>query len=190
MAEFAAALQELKAHHITNLKEGKRRPFLASDHVRTLYASNSVAASAINDNKDIVGLQMLAQDLGQQESDDNRTAISTSTENLQSAGATPVAQNDFIAQLEERRKKAQEQAINNVNRIYDEAARIGEEHPDLQPHLLTTLDVVSKLFQDLFDRLADFISGVVKKVAEWLDQAWKTIKDTFNMLTSWISHWF
>ncbi|MBD8556929.1 hypothetical protein IFT84_20680 [Rhizobium sp. CFBP 8762] len=187
MTDFAAALQELKDHHINNIKQGKRRYYVPSERVRKFY---ELEINVSNDNKDIIELQNLSQDLGQQQSNDNRTAISSSTEAYQNAGATPAAQSTFSEQLEKQRQAAIEQAVDHVNKIYDKAAIIAEKHPDLQPLILSTLDTISKLFEELYNKLSDFISGVIDTIVEWLDHAWKTIKDTFNAFTSWISHWF
>ncbi|MBY0430035.1 MAG: hypothetical protein K2Q10_02465 [Rhodospirillales bacterium] len=189
MSEFAACLNEIREHHKRNIREGKRVKYTPSEKSSRFFVNDNKAANEA-DHPAIAEFKKQGVELGKGEADNNQTGITSETQTLQNAGATQKAQSNFKEQLERRREAAKEQAVKNVDKIYDTALEIGTQHPELQNQVLSVTDIISGLFNKLFGKVADFISGIVKAVVEWLKNAWESIKNTFSSIGSWISSWF
>jgi hypothetical protein len=190
MSDFADCLYEMRNHYKTNAAEGRSTHYVPSERfAKKFQASNLVGLSA-DDQQIVEGLQKLGQDTGQEDADYNQQAIAARTEELKGAGNTPAAQKTFKEQMEEQKKRAKDNAAQNIDKIYDEAIRIGEENPSAQGAIVSTMDVLSNLWDSLVTKIVDFVKDIVNKFVEWVKNAWESITSTFNAIGSWISGWF
>ncbi|AOJ71266.1 MULTISPECIES: hypothetical protein [Burkholderia] len=192
MSQFVDVLEEMRAHYKSSVGQASPRRYAASQQLAAYFTAaqaSSVKLSA-QENDLLKGLQIDAQASGQEEASGIETGIVGATEALKSAGASPTSVEEFKKKMEEQRKKAKEDSNARIDKIFDTAIKIGLEHPDLQQPIVVLIDKIGNFFNDLFNKIADFIVGVVRDVVAWLKNAWDSIKSTFNGITGWISGWF
>ncbi|MFG0833726.1 hypothetical protein ACF8OI_09300 [Aeromonas bivalvium] len=190
MSSFALTLNDMRDHYKSNIKAGRQSRYHPKQEHVVFFQSQ--ARTSLSDNgQDVVqGLERYAQSLGQEECATIETGITAETQTLKNDKVSTAAQDAFRAALERKRIEAKEQAAKNVDRIYDEALRIGEAHPEAQGAILGVLESVGTFFQALFDKIVTFISKIVANILEWVKNAWESIKSTFNTISAWVSGWF
>lgn len=190
MSSFALTVNEMRDHYKSNIKAGRQSRYHPKQEHVSFFQSQAKVSLSANGQDVVQGLERYSQSLGQEESASIETGITASTQTLKNEKVSTAAQNIFKDELEKKRAQAKEQAAKNVDRIYDEALRIGEAHPEAQGAILGVLESVGTFFQALFDKIASFISKVVENIVKWVVDAWNSIKSTFNSITSWVSGWF
>lgn len=190
MSDFADCLNEMRNHYKTNIAEGRSTHYVPSEDFASKFQGNNLKGLSADDQQIIEGLQKMGQDTGQEEADFNQQAIAARTEELKGAGNTPEAQKTFKEQMEAQKQKAKDNAAKNIDKIYDEAIRIGEENPAYQGAIVSTMDVLSNLWDSLVTKIVDFVKDIVNKFVEWVKNAWESITSTFKAIGSWISGWF
>ncbi|MGR2680037.1 hypothetical protein [Chromobacterium haemolyticum] len=191
MSSFALALNEMRNHYKNNIKNEKISRYIPSKEHITFHQNQETKGLSNNDQEVVAGLQLYSQNLAQKESSDIEGGITDSTQTYKDSVITDAsAQTRFKDELNRKREEAKRQAIDNVDRVYDEALRIGEAHPEAQAAIMGVLDLAGIFFQNLFEKIASFVSSIVQSVVEWVANAWSSIKSTFNSIGSWISSWF
>ncbi|MGL6370244.1 hypothetical protein ACSZNB_11585 [Aeromonas hydrophila] len=190
MSSFALTVNDMRDHYKSNMKAGRQSRYHPKQEQVSFFQSQAKASLSANGQDVVKGLELYSQALGQEESTSIEAYITASTQTLKNNNVSTAAQNIFKEALEQKRAQAMEQAAKNVNRIFDEALRIGEAYPEAHGVIIGVLESVMTFFQALFDKVATFISVVLNSIVEWVVDAWNSIKNTFTSITSWISGWF
>ncbi|KVD86670.1 hypothetical protein WS62_18740 [Burkholderia sp. ABCPW 14] len=192
MSQFVDVLEEMRTHYKSSLGQTSPRRYAASQHLASYFtaAQESSAELSAQENDLLKGLQIDAQSSGQEEASGIETGIVDATEALKSSGASPTSVEEFKKKMEDQRKKAKEDSNTRIDKIFDTAIKIGLEHPELQHPIVALMDTIGNFFNDLFNKIADFIVGVVRDVVAWLKNAWDSITSTFKGIAGWISSWF
>ena len=83
---------------------------------------------------------------------------------------------DFRAKLDAQRKKALQEAENSLNAAFDKAAKLGEEHPQMQGSILAEMGVM----QNIIAKLVGLINDVVARVISLATDIINGIMGTFE----------
>ncbi|WP_213075540.1 hypothetical protein [Acinetobacter haemolyticus] len=96
----------------------------------------------------------------------------------------------FRDELNKIREDAKKKAADNIDKIFDEAEKIGNEFPTTKNLILVTAQKINQLINDLINKLVEYIVKIVENVVMWLKTAWDSITNTFNGIKNWVLHWF
>jgi phage-related minor tail protein len=97
---------------------------------------------------------------------------------------------NFKDELNKIREDAKKKASDNIDKMFDEAEKIGNDFPEARNIILIAAQKISELINDLFNKLVDYIVSIIKNIVEWIKMAWDSIVSTFNGIKTWILHWF
>jgi hypothetical protein len=190
MSNFAACLSEIRDHYKKNILEGKRARYIPSQEFAHFFANDNRFSLDAAGQDILSGLELEGQSLGREESALNETGITSETQKLKDADVSEEAKKKFREELEKKREEAKKRALENVDKIYDTALTLAEEHPEYQNEILIVVEKIDIFFSDLFGKIANYIKEIVDAIVEWVENAWNSIKDTFNSIGNWISSWF
>lgn len=191
MSSFALALNEMRNHYKNDIKNEKKSRYISSKEHIAFHQNQETKGLSNRDQEVVAGLQLYAQTLARKESSDIEGRITDATQTyIDGHIANVSAQDRFKDELKRVVEDAKRMAIENLDRVYDEALQIGKAHPEAQAAIMNVLISVGTFFQNLFEKIASFVSSIIQSVVEWVANAWSSIKSTFNAINSWISSWF
>lgn len=190
MSNFAARLKELRDHQVEVIQTGRKKRFTPSAEFTATVANDNRRTLSAEEEEVVAGLELLGQSLGKEEAAENEAAITKATQELKDKGNTPEAQKTFKEQMEAAREKSKDRALKNVDKVYDEAIKVGEAFPESQSAILSAVEKIDNFFTELFGKIVDFVVKIVDEIVVWVNKAWNEIKSTFNKIGNWISSWF
>lgn len=191
MSAFIDLMNEMRSHHKNMLGERTRRRFKpSSKELSDIFYSDYDAVLSESEKDSLEGLKYTSQTMGSDTAQGINDKITVSTGELKESGGTQKDIDDFRSKMERQRLEAKENASKNIDKVYDEAIKLGEENPNMQGAISSLMDVVGNLFNDLVSKIVDYVVGIVKSIREWLTRAWESIRSFFGGVTSWISNWF
>lgn len=199
MTNFVNVLNEMKEHYQNNINNGVAIPYypnLVEDSLGLMEATNKYLVADANEFADnsvqdkLNDLENKAKDLASNTASSIEEKIKKSAKDLKENNNSTSANSKFKDELNKIREDAKKQAIDNIDKIFDEAEQIGNDFPAAQNLILIAVQKINQLINDLLTKLIDYIVKIVKDIIEWLKTAWDSITSTFNAIKTWILHWF
>lgn len=198
MTNFVDVLKEMRDHYQNNINTGVAIPYypnLIEDSLGLMEATNKYLvadASELADNpvqSRLDDLQNQAKDLASNTASTIEEKLKKSAKDLKDNNST--AENSkFKDELNKIREDAKKKASDNIDKMFDEAEKIGNDFPAARNLILIAAQKINELINDLFTKIVDYIVSIVKNIVEWIKVAWDSIVSTFNGIKTWILHWF
>lgn len=190
MSDFSECLAEMREHYKSNIRNGKPARYKPSQRFSPLLAGADAKSLSAEQEEVVGGLKILSQSLNQDEASAIEGHITTAAQDLKDDDVSNEAQSDFKRKLEERRQQAKDKAIENVDKIFDEAEKIEAKYPGSGPVILSTLDLAGALTDLVVDKIVEYVGQIVDAVVEWVKKAWDSIRTTFESISDTIAGWF
>lgn len=198
MTNFVDVLKEMRDHYQNNINTGVAIPYypnLVEDSLGLMEATNKYLvadASELADNpvqSRLDDLQNQAKDLASNTASTIEEKLKKSAKDLKDNNST-AGNSKFKDELNKIREDAKKKASDNIDKMFDEAEKIGNDFPAARNLILIAAQKINELINDLFTKIVDYIVSVVKNIVEWIKVAWDSIVSTFNGIKTWILHWF
>ncbi|NUF24805.1 hypothetical protein HUN23_18830, partial [Acinetobacter oleivorans] len=170
-------------------------PNLVEDSLGLMEATNKYLvadASELADNpvqSRLDDLQNQAKDLASNTASTIEEKLKKSAKDLKDNNST-AGNSKFKDELNKIREDAKKKASDNIDKMFDEAEKIGNDFPAARNLILIAAQKINELINDLFTKIVDYIVSIVKNIVEWIKVAWDSIVSTFNGIKTWILHWF
>ncbi|MGP4770377.1 hypothetical protein ACS125_07580 [Acinetobacter sp. PFS20] len=198
MTNFIDVLKEMRDHYQNNINTGVAIPYypnLVEDSLGLMEATNKYLvadASELADNpvqSRLDDLQNQAKDLASNTASTIEEKLKKSAKDLKDNNST-AGNSKFKDELNKIREDAKKKASDNIDKMFDEAEKIGNDFPAARNLILIAAQKINELINDLFTKIVDYIVSIVKNIVEWIKVAWDSIVSTFNGIKTWILHWF
>ncbi|NUF35867.1 hypothetical protein HUN19_17945 [Acinetobacter oleivorans] len=198
MTNFVDVLKEMRDHYQNNINTGVAIPYypnLIEDSLGLMEATNKYLvadASELVDNpvqSRLDDLQNQAKDLASNTASTIEEKLKKSAKDLKDNNST-AGNSKFKDELNKIREDAKKKASDNIDKMFDEAEKIGNDFPAARNLILIAAQKINELINDLFTKIVDYIVSIVKNIVEWIKVAWDSIVSTFNGIKTWILHWF
>ena len=198
MTNFVDVLKEMRDHYQNNINTGVAIPYypnLIEDSLGLMEATNKYLvadASELADNpvqSRLDDLQNQAKDLASNTASTIEEKLKKSAKDLKDNNST-AGNSKFKDELNKIREDAKKKASDNIDKMFDEAEKIGNDFPAARNLILISAQKINELINDLFTKIVDYIVSIVKNIVEWIKVAWDSIVSTFNGIKTWILHWF
>ncbi|WP_151964663.1 hypothetical protein [Acinetobacter oleivorans] len=198
MTNFVDVLKEMRDHYQNNINTGVAIPYypnLVEDSLGLMEATNKYLvadASELADNpvqSRLDDLQNQAKDLASKTASTIEEKLKKSAKDLKDNNST-AGNSRFKDELNKIREDAKKKASDNIDKMFDEAEKIGNDFPAARNLILIAAQKINELINDLFTKIVDYIVSIVKNIVEWIKVAWDSIVSTFNGIKTWILHWF
>jgi len=198
MTNFVDVLKEMRDHYQNNINTGVAIPYypnLIEDSLGLMEATNKYLvadASELADNpvqSRLDDLQNQAKDLASNTASTIEEKLKKSAKDLKDNNST-AGNSKFKDELNKIREDAKKKASDNIDKMFDEAEKIGNDFPAARNLILIAAQKINELINDLFTKIVDYIVSIVKNIVEWIKVAWDSIVSTFNGIKTWILHWF
>jgi len=198
MTNFVDVLKEMRDHYQNNINTGVAIPYypnLVEDSLGLMEATNKYLvadASELADNpvqSRLDDLQNQAKDLASNTASTIEEKLKKSAKDLKDNNST-AGNSKFKDELNKIREDAKKKASDNIDKMFDEAEKIGNDFPAARNLILIAAQKINELINDLFTKIVDYIVSIVKNIVEWIKVAWDSIVSTFNGIKTWILHWF
>ncbi|ENV01780.1 MULTISPECIES: hypothetical protein [Acinetobacter] len=198
MTNFVDVLKEMRDHYQNNINTGVAIPYypnLIEDSLGLMEATNKYLvadASELADNpvqSRLDDLQNQAKDLASNTASTIEEKLKKSAKGLKDNNST-AGNSKFKDELNKIREDAKKKASDNIDKMFDEAEKIGNDFPAARNLILIAAQKINELINDLFTKIVDYIVSIVKNIVEWIKVAWDSIVSTFNGIKTWILHWF
>lgn len=201
MTKFVDVLNEMRNHYQNNINTGVAIPYypnLVEDSLGLMEATNKYLVADVNDASELAdnSVQSKLNDLQNQAKDLASNTASTIEEKLKKSAKdlkdnnSTAGNSKFKDELKRIREDAKKKASDNIDKMFDEAEKIGNDFPAARNLILIAAQKISDLINDLFTKIVDYIVSIVKNIVEWIKMAWDSIVSTFNGIKTWILHWF
>lgn len=201
MTNFVDVLNEMRGHYQNNINTGVAIPYypnLVEDSLGLMEATNKYLVADVNDASELAdnSVQSKLNDLQNQAKDLASNTASTIEEKLKKSAKdlkdnnSTAGNSKFKDELKRIREDAKKKASDNIDKMFDEAEKIGNDFPAARNLILIAVQKISDLINDLFTKIVDYIVSIVKNIVEWIKMAWDSIVSTFNGIKTWILHWF
>ncbi|WP_336012070.1 hypothetical protein [Acinetobacter calcoaceticus] len=201
MTKFVDVLNEMRGHYQNNINTGVAIPYypnLVEDSLGLMEATNKYLVADVNDASELAdnSVQSKLNDLQNQAKDLASNTASTIEEKLKKSAKdlkdnnSTAGNSKFKDELKRIREDAKKKASDNIDKMFDEAEKIGNDFPAARNLILIAAQKISDLINDLFTKIVDYIVSIVKNIVEWIKMAWDSIVSTFNGIKTWILHWF
>lgn len=199
MTNFVDVLKEMRDHYQNNINTGVAIPYypnLVEDSLGLMEATNTYLVADANELADnsvqsrLDDLQNQAKDLATNTASTIEEKLKKSAKELKDSGNSDSSHSKFQDELKKIREDAKKKATDNIDKMFDEAEKIGNDFPAARNLILISAQKISELINDLFTKIVDYIVNIVKNIVEWIKMAWDSIVSTFNGIKTWILHWF
>ncbi|MEI2558619.1 hypothetical protein [Acinetobacter pittii] len=198
MTNFVDVLKEMRDHYQNNINTGVAIPYypnLVEDSLGLMEATNKYLVADANELADnpvqsrLDDLQNQAKDLANNTASTIEEKLKKSAKDLKDNNST-AGNSKFKDELKKIREDAKKKASDNIDKMFDEAEKIGNDFPAARNLILISAQKISELINDLFTKIVDYIVDIVENIVEWIKMAWDSIVSTFNGIKTWILHWF
>ena len=190
MSEFAECLKEMRDHYKANISAGRLVRYAPSGRFAQLVSAGKSNTLEPASGETVEGLKVYTQSVSRDEASSTEGHITAETQTLKDNNVTPEAQASFRERIEAQRERAKAKSAENIDKVFNEALKVGEANPKSQGAILSVMDAAYYLINDLYDRIASYVSSIVQTLVQWVKTAWENISSTFNNIGSWISGWF
>ncbi|MFA3114865.1 hypothetical protein [Acinetobacter pittii] len=206
MANFVDVLKEMRDHYQNNINTGVAIPYypnLVEDSLDLMEATNKYLVaddSELADNpvqSKLNDLRNQAKVLATNTASTIEEKLKKSAKELKDSDNSDSLHSKFKDELNKIREDAKKKASDNIDKMFDEAEKIGNDFPAAQNLILVAAQKINELINDLLTKIVDYIVGIIKNIVEWIKMAWDAITKVFNDITKvfndiiiWISHWF
>lgn len=199
MTNFVDVLKEMRDHYQNNINTGVAIPYypnLVEDSLGLMEATNTYLVADANELADnsvqskLNDLQNQAKDLATNTASTIEEKLKKSAKELKDSGNSDSSHSKFQDELKKIREDAKKKATDNIDKMFDEAEKIGNDFPAARNLILISAQKISELINDLFTKIVDYIVNIVKNIVEWIKMAWDSIVSTFNGIKTWILNWF
>ncbi|MEH1711275.1 hypothetical protein V7G70_11555 [Acinetobacter pittii] len=198
MTNFVDVLKEMRDHYQNNINTGVAIPYypnLVEDSLGLMEATTKYLVADANELADnpvqsrLDELQNQAKDLASNTASTIEEKLKKSAKDLKDNNST-AGSSKFKDELNKIREDAKKKASDNIDKMFDEAEKIGNDFPEARNIILIAVQKINELINDLFTKIVDYIVSIVKNIVEWIKMAWDSIVSTFNGIKTWILHWF
>lgn len=199
MTNFVDVLKEMRDHYQNNINTGVAIPYYPNwveDSLDLMEATNKYLVaddSELADNpvqSKLNDLRNQAKVLATNTASTIEEKLKKSAKELKDSDNSDSLHSKFKDELNKIREDAKKKASDNIDKMFDEAEKIGNDFPAAQNLILVAAQKINELINDLLTKIVDYIVGIIKNIVEWIKMAWDAITKVFNDIIIWISHWF
>ncbi|WP_036774329.1 hypothetical protein [Photorhabdus australis] len=197
--QFFNLMQEMRSYTKNSLNKSKVEPFVPSTPELQAYSNmlrkeyNSMNLAQQKAANDVIAeLKDIAEPGTNSVAEISETEVTNNTIKYQNDIKSDPnhADENWISDMNKSRQKVKDGTNKVIDESFDEAIRLGLQHPAARSAINNFMDQASNFIINLCDKISKFILNAVNQFIEWLTKAWEAIKSFFEVAYSSISSFF